>query len=449
MYMGDGEGKIERAVKRRYIKMKDENNLYWIWLSERLGTASKAFPRLIEKYDNPYEIYRLDTEETDRLEGLSERLKSKLCDKSLENAYSILKYCRKSGVDIIGYDDARYPSRLKNIEDPPVLLYCLGKMPHMDRRLCMGMVGTRKMSEYGKQTAYKISYELGAANVCVVSGMALGIDAVCACGALESGGTTVAVLGSGISVVYPKEHKKLMSAITRHGAVITEYSPFERPNKGNFPKRNRIISGLCQGVVVIEGVKGSGALITAEKAISQGRELFALPGMVGQNNSEGPNDLIRNGANVVRSAQDIIEHYDFLYHDAINYRGLSKAKSNSEYNEKILKKYGVSPVYNNGRYEQVKSANDIEDISIPTDEAPQNVDNVKKSIYRPDNSEAILEALDDSTRRVFSLIPDGAAFTPDVVAAQGVDVGDVITALTMLEISGLITSLPGGMYVRK
>ena len=141
--------------------MKDKNTLYWIWLSERLGVASKQFPRLVDKYNDPYELYRLEGEAIDGIEGISRGLKLQLNDKSLENAYSILKYCNKNGVDIIAYDDDRYPSRLKNIEDPPVLLYCLGKLPDMNRRLCVGIVGTRKMSEYGKQTAYKISYELG------------------------------------------------------------------------------------------------------------------------------------------------------------------------------------------------------------------------------------------------------------------------------------------------
>ena len=439
--------------------MKDKNTLYWIWLSERLGVASKQFPRLADKYNDPYELYRLEGEAIDGIEGISRGLKLKLNDKSLENAYSILKYCNKNGVDIIAYDDDRYPSRLKNIEDPPVLLYCLGKLPDMNRRLCVGIVGTRKMSEYGKQTAYKISYELGAANVCVVSGMALGIDGVSACGALESGGATVAVLGSGISVVYPKEHEKLMGVIAKHGAVVTEYPPLERPNPGNFPKRNRIISGLCQSVVVIEGTKRSGSLITAAKAIAQGRELFALPGMVGQSNSDGPNDLIKNGANVARSAADIIEHYDFLYHDVINYRGLTKAKVSSELDEKILNKYGVSDIYYKGRYAQKETdtAAVEQQSDKPRREKERRVSSEKKQtptthnegLIPPDKLAAVFESLDDTTKRVFSLLPEGESFSPDTVAAHGIDIGDVITALTMLEICGLTESLPGGMYIKK
>ena len=427
--------------------MKDENNLYWVWLAERVGIASKSFSRIVDKYDDPYDVYRLEPEEIEQLEGISSRLKERLSDKAIEGAYSILQYCKKNRIDIIGYGDKRYPARLRTIEDPPVLLYCKGRLPDLNSRLCVGMVGTRKMSEYGKQSAYKISYELGAANVCVVSGMALGIDGVCACGAIEAGGQTVAVLGCGISVVYPKEHERLMQAITKHGAVVTEYPPFERPNSGNFPKRNRIISGMCQGVLVVEGAHGSGALITASKAIAQGREIFALPGKINESNSEGPNELIKDGANVALSSNDIIEHYDFLYHSTISFRGLSKAKRSAVPCEAVLEKYGVSSVYYKGRYVPVKDS----PASVQTVDMDK-AEEVCKQQSVPavsDNSERIFSGLDDVTQRIFTLIPDGTSFTPDAVAAHGIDVGDVITALTVLEISGLVEALPGGLYIKK
>ena len=136
--------------------MRDNGVLYWVWLSERCGIASKDFRRLAEKYEDPFDIYRLELDETEHLEGVSERVRSALGDKSLEGAYSILRYCKSNKVDIISYGDERYPERLKTIEDPPVVLYCLGKFPDMNSSLCVGMVGTRKMSEYGRQSAYKI-----------------------------------------------------------------------------------------------------------------------------------------------------------------------------------------------------------------------------------------------------------------------------------------------------
>ena len=427
--------------------MRDESAMYWIWLAEKFGIASKEFPRLAENYRDPYDVYRLDEEEIEQLEGIGDGVKKKLCDKSLERAYSIMRYCAKHKIGVIGYWDVGYPSRLKTIEDPPVLLYCLGAMPKMDQRLCIGMVGTRKMSEYGKQSALRISYELASAGVCVVSGMALGIDGVCACGALEAGGSTVAVLGCGVSVTYPKEHARLMKQIAKHGAVISEYPPEEAPKAENFPKRNRIISGLCQGVVVVECAKRSGALITASRAIAQGRELFALPGKIDDSSSAGPNELIQDGANVVLGATDIIDHYGFLYGDVIDYGGLTKARRRFDLDDKTLKKYGVESRKIKGGHTDPQT-----DEAAPPKQTPKAqsapVSEEPLIIASSDNA-AIVEALDADTRKIYELLPDGKAFTLDSVNADGADVGAIMTALTVLEISGLVESRPGGAYLKK
>lgn len=429
--------------------MKDENSLYWIWLSEKCGIASKEFGRLAERYDNPFDLYRLEEDEIEHLEGIGDGLKLRLCDKALDNAYATLRYCKQNRVDIVGYSDPRYPARLRSIEDPPVLLYVLGKMPDMNNRLCVGMVGTRKMSEYGRQTAYKISYELAAAHAVIVSGMALGVDGVSACGALAAGGSTVAVLGCGISVTYPKEHAKLMKEIGKHGAVITEYPPAERPIGRNFPRRNRIISGLCQGVLVVEGAIGSGALITAKKAVSQGRDLFALPGKVNESNSDGPNELIRNGALVALCTEDIVRHYDFLYHDIINYTGLQKAKAKNVPVDDALRRYGVASLYDRGSYVPTNPAVDhgVEEGAV----RPATASVPEKIAHEPrtDVSAEALAALDEVTRRIFERMPIDRAVAPDGLTLPDVDTGTVITSLTMLELSGLISSLPGGLYVRK
>ena len=426
--------------------MRDENALYWVWLAEKFGVASKCFPSFVEKYPDPYDVYRLTEEELEYTDGMTDALKARLADKSLDGAYSILKYCREHKVGIIGYGSAQYPQRLRTIENPPVVLYCLGKLPNMNDGLCLGIVGTRKMSEYGKQTAYKISYELAAANAVVVSGMALGIDGVSACGAISAGGKTVAVLGSGIAKVYPRQHEKLMKIIAQHGAVITEYPPFEAPNGRNFPVRNRIISGLCQGVIVIEGARGSGSLITASKALSQGRELFALPGKVNESNSDGPNELIRNGANVVLSAEDIMGHYDFLYHDVINYGKFYKAKRKSDLDESALEKMGVCSscyrkqiaiVADEGGNTQAPSTPSVEQTVTAEPEKTAELDS------------GVYESLDKLSKQIFDSLPKDKSFTPDEVStASGIGISEVITSLTMLEISGLVTSVPGGMFKR-
>ena len=415
--------------------MKDENNLYWVWLSCRLGAESKEFGRLIGKISDPYDIYRMSEDEIEQLE-LKERTKKKLCDKSLADAYSIIKYCKSEKVEIIAYGSKKYPERLRTIEDPPVLLYCKGKIPDFNDMLCIGVVGTRKMSEYGMRSAYKISYELAAAGVCVVSGMASGIDGVSACGAIEGGGTTVAVFGCGISRIYPKEHTALARAIRSNGAVITEYPPYEEPHGYNFPKRNRIISGLCQGLIVIEGAKGSGALITATRAIEQGRQLFALPGNINEDNSYGPNELIKSGAHVALSAEDIIGYYDFLYHDTFDMRAYARAKKSSDFSYKAVEKYGVDAVAQTSletKREVVKCEKKLEKA------VPEQAKSVKAE--PPKN----LDALDPATKRVYDALPDGA-FTVDALTSCGIAVNEIMMSLTMLEINGLIASLPGGAY---
>ena len=439
--------------------MAVEHNLYWIWLAEACGAASKSFVRLIDRFSDPFEIYSLDEEQIEHIEGIGERLKARLCDKQLEGAYSVIRACKSSKIDIITYGDKRYPSRLKKLEDAPAVLFCKGKFPDFDSRLCIGIVGTRKMSEYGKESAYKIAYEMAASNVVVVSGMALGIDSVAACGALAAGGTTVAVLGCGVDVVYPKQHAALYERIAKHGAVISEFMPSSSPDKYNFPIRNRIISGLCQGTLVVEGDRHSGALITARSALMQGRDVFALPGKINESNSEGPNELIRDGANVALGAEDILSSYDFLYGDVINYKGLRKAQRKSALDESVIdelgvcaRSYKVSPtneeahvVY--GQKEKGNTTSHKAD-SESTEKARQTATEEIKSEAAPRDDSA-LDGLDAGVRKIFEEMPIDTAVSPDMLVGEGADVSDVITALTFLELCGLVSSLPGGLYIRK
>ncbi len=427
--------------------MREENILYWIWLSECFGIAPKDFPTFVSKFDSPYEVYMMSDEETSQIDGITALHRARLCDKSLERAYSILKHCKVNGISVIPYTSAEYPARLRTIEDPPVLLYCLGKMPRMDSCLCIGMVGTRSMSEYGKQTAYKISYELAASGACIVSGMALGVDGVCACGAIEAGGRTVAVLGCGVSVVYPREHRGLMGIIQRHGAVISEFSPMTPPEAGNFPIRNRIISGLSQGVVVVEAASRSGALITARKAVSQGRTLFAVPGKVGDAQSSGPNDLIRNGANIVLCAEDVLARYEFLYGYMINRNKLAQAQKRSALGEKTLKRYGVACAGSREKREaprqDVPSKNEHKVTKQST--PPQK----EEAVMAREDRENVLGGLDQTTRKIYDCLPDEGSTTTDKLAQMGLSVSDIASALTMLEIFGLIEQLPGGAYKKR
>lgn len=435
--------------------MRNQDVLYWIWLAEKCGPASKYFNSLMEIYDNPFDIYLLENDEVEQLKKLSKTLRDKLCEKDLERAYEILKFCKQERIDIITYADMRYPERLKNLQDPPVLLYCKGHFPDVNSRLCIGIVGTRKMSEYGKQSAYKIAYELGSADVLTVSGMALGVDGVSACGALAAGGDTVAVLGCGLDTVYPKQHERLMEEIVRHGAVISEYAPKEPPHSYNFPKRNRIISGLCQGVLIVEAAVGSGALITAKDAIAQGREVFAIPGKISDPGAEGPNELIKGGAYTALSADDILKHYELIYGEDYNKDKMARAKRKGVNADRALEKYGLS--YGISSYREEMPEERIFEVKragskarVP-DEEPQESASKSESVTTPAVSvdSALVEGLDPITRKIYDCLPPDKAVSADVCLVDGLTASDVITSLTLLEISGLVASLPGGMYIRK
>lgn len=452
--------------------MKNQDTLYWLWLAEKCGIASKKFNLIIEKYSDPFDVYRLEESEIEQMSELGKDLRAKLCQKNLDASYDILKYCKQNKVDIISYGDSRYPVRLKELRDPPIVLYCKGHFPDLNTRLCVGVVGTRRMTEYGRRAAYDIGYELGAAGVVTVSGMALGIDAACACGTLSASGTTVAVLGCGIDTVYPKNHERLAEEIARHGAIITEYPPKEPPHGYNFPKRNRIISGICQGTLVVEAAVGSGALITANDAIDQGREVFALPGKVSDSGAEGPNELIRKGAYPITAAAHIMEHYEFLYGDVMNKKALESAKRRRPDIDRSFEGYGLGyaiglteekdsvylpPKGKRGRggadkaekptakREDKPAAGIAADVAATATEARPEEGNAD---FLGDPKE-VLEGLDSTTKRILELIPVDRAVSADVVVAEGISVTDAITSLTLLELYGFISSLPGGLYIRK
>ncbi len=225
-----------------------------------------------------------------------------------ERAIKVVESAEKIGAKIVTLWDAEYPSRLKQIFDPPVILYVKGETsPLYD--FSVAVVGTRVPTENGQRIAFRMGVELAQAGVTVISGMALGIDSVAHEGALAGGGRTIAVLGTGVDVVYPPSNRRLYDKIATQGAIMTEYVPGTGPEPHNFPPRNRIISGISLGSVIVEAGIKSGALITAHSAIEQGRELFAVPGMAGQPRSAGVHRLIKDGAaHMVETAAEVIAH---------------------------------------------------------------------------------------------------------------------------------------------
>ncbi len=421
------------------------DSLYWVWLAENIGAGSKAYGPLLERFGSAYEIYRADEEELYKIPDVDEGVYERLCDKDLGTAHKIINYCTRNGVGILTYDSEKFPERLKTIRNSPVVLYYKGRLPDFDRRLCIAVVGTRKMTDYGEQASYRMSYELASAGTVIVSGMALGVDGIASCAAIEAGGVTCAVLGSGIDVVYPREHKKLMDKILEKGAVITEYAPGTPPIGYHFPTRNRIISGLCQGTLVVEADAKSGALITANEALYQGRDVYALPGNIDGVNSAGTNKLLKEGAKIVTNAEDIIADHEFLYSDSISYERLKNSRDNSYYDRDAVERLNVC-----SRPSSKVARSDLRnEIAAKQEKAvPKKEKGLFGGILKS-KKEADTSLLDDISKRVYELIPDDGSVSADTISRSGIPVSDIMTALTLLEINGFINALPGGLYVKR
>ena len=444
--------------------MRSKDTLYWIWLSNALGAGSSAFRRVISLYDTPFEVFRAEETELEQISGLTERAKRALCDKSLERATEILDQCQREGIGVLTYDEDAYPRALREIQKPPMLLYYRGNLPDFNRNLCVGIVGTRSMSAYGMRQAYKMSYELASAGALVVSGMAKGIDGVAAAAALKAGGTTVAVLGCGVDVAYPTHHLPLGQEISKAGVILSEYAPGTRPNSYHFPMRNRIISGLSQATVVVEAGIGSGSLITAKDAILQGRDVFALPANVGSKGADGTNGLLRDGAKMALSTDDILEPYQYTYAESLNLEAFRASKSLAEIDLVHLASLGVIELSTNSNgeakmslspatpKEKEKKATKPRATSAKQErrtdpkeerEEPKVVPPAKSTASIP---EATLATLTPAQKAILEAIPDDGTLSADAIYALELPRADLMAALTMLEIMGLVQKLPGSLY---
>ena len=258
---------------------------------------------------DPERIYFGEEGEYLLVEGMTRAIAGALKQKSLDTANRVLGDCDKLGLRIITIQDLDYPDRLRNIYDPPILLYVQGRMPQFDGEVAVAMVGTRRCSPYAMEMGERLAYQLAAHGAVVVSGLAAGSDSAAHRGALRAGGFTAAVIGGGHDIIYPRENRNLYEDIAARGVILSEYPPGTEHRGGHFPVRNRIISGLSLGVVVLEAPEQSGTLITAGRALDQGRDVFAVPGQVGDRRCAGSNQLLRDGAGVVTDAWDVLGHY--------------------------------------------------------------------------------------------------------------------------------------------
>ena len=279
----------------------------WLALGRIRGVGGVSFKKITARFADPAAVFRASAAELAEIEGLHRELIHSIAnfndwaeiDKEIQRA-------RAAGIKMIPFSDAAYPASLRAIADPPPLLYVKGELRDNDSR-AIAIVGSRSASDYGRRIARDLARGLASFGFTVVSGMARGIDGMAHESALQAGGRTLAVLGSGVDHAYPPEHEMLYRRISENGAVISELPMGARPIAFNFPARNRLISGLSLGVVVVEATEKSGSLITASLAAEQGREVFAVPGEAGASRSRGSHRLIRQGAKLVETVEDIIE----------------------------------------------------------------------------------------------------------------------------------------------
>jgi len=291
--------------------MVRESTKYWIGINMNPATTPARFHLLLNYFPSVEAIWNASAEELESIDGFRDAA-DRFCDgRDKEAVEKELKRCRELDVSVITLEDGDYPESIRTIDKPPPVLYVKGEYEESDQ-LGVAMVGTRKNTHYGKKVAKKLADQLVREGLTLVSGMARGIDTYSHRSALNSGGRTVAVMGTGFGHIYPKSNANLMRKIANNGAVVTEFPFQQRPAKWTFPQRNRIISGLTRGTIVVEAPESSGALITAHDALSQGREVFAVPGDVRKPTMKGTHGLIKDGAKLVEDASDVVEEFKDL-----------------------------------------------------------------------------------------------------------------------------------------
>ena len=417
--------------------------VHWIWLAHRPGLTDRAKGSLLQHFSDPEDIFFSDSAAFDHMGALSDEAKEALQDKNLIPAEEILEDCARNRIHLLTYRDAAYPTRLKNISDPPILLYYKGRLPDFDGSPVIGVVGTRKASAYGMTAAKRMGYQIGRCGGMVVSGMAYGIDGMAMSGALTAGQTVVGVLGCGVDIVYPLSNRGLFADVEKYGCILSEFAPGTPPAKWNFPKRNRIISGLSCGVLVVEAPEKSGSLITARQAADQGRDVFVVPGNIDMPSFVGSNRLLRDGAIAVSSGWDILSEYEALYPDKI--RREDGPARQTAYPDEVLR----------SQAEEEKSVPKVaQKPRLPRKNGELYKETDKKVIDKEPSGAYIdvndtLEKLSPDERVIVTALEKGERLVDDVIAETGMTTGKLLAALTMLELKGLIKRLPGKRIVRK
>lgn len=411
--------------------------VHWIWLAHRPAVNDRAKAALLRHFRDPEDIFFADDAAFDHIEGLTKEAKEALRDKELGPAEKILEACDRERLQILTYRDMAYPLGLKNISDPPVVLYYKGHLPDFDALPVIGVVGTRKASAYGMTTAKRLGYQIARCGGVVVSGMAAGIDAMAMHGALAGGQKAVGVLGCGADVVYPKCNQSLFRDVEAYGCILSEFPPGTQPVKWNFPRRNRIISGLSNGVLVVEAPEKSGALITANLAAEQGRDVFAVPGNIDQPNCVGSNRLLQDGAIMISSGWDILREYQALYPDKIRKETADSRMTVCQEEVHRAAEEAEKPMPSVAQKPRLPSERE----HLKKEFKKKSIDKGRCAPYSDVCDDP--RPLSDDERKIVSALNSGERLVDDVIAETGLGAGKLLACLTMLELKGVIRRLPG------
>ncbi|HCT64614.1 MAG TPA: DNA-protecting protein DprA [Lachnospiraceae bacterium] len=312
-----------------------EDIKYWLWLSSVDEVGPVRARALLEKFGGPEAVWSAGLKQLSWVDGIGEKVAEKImASKNDDILNKSIEKVKKYNAKIVTLYNSNYPELLKNTHSAPILLYMNGEL--VRNEATVSVVGSRNATQYGLRTAYNLAFQLARKGITVVSGMARGIDTAAHKGALDAGGRTIAVLGCGLDIVYPYENKDLMNRIINSGAVVTEYPIGTAPDAKHFPRRNRIISGISLGVLLVEASQKSGSLITADFALEQNREVFAVPGQIGIKSSSGTNGLIKQGAKMVTCIEDILEELNVKSYECVHDNEDQIEKLNLNDDEKII-----------------------------------------------------------------------------------------------------------------
>ena len=385
---------------------------FWLWLATRKGLRPRGAARAASCFPSVEALYYADAA---AYEAAGLKNYQPLLEKDLWLPTEILRRCYDLGISLLTWQDPAYPQLLRSLEDPPVVLYYRGLLPDFSG-LSIAVVGTRGASAYGLAQARHLGYGLGRCGCTLVSGGAKGIDTAALEGALTGGGPVVCVLGGGVDVVYPASNRSLFQDVAQRGCLLSEYPPGTRPKPEHFPVRNRIISGLCQGVVVVEAPEKSGALITANWALDQGRDVFALPGNLGVANFGGNLRILREGAILVRDVRDILQEYQGVYPELFQ-------KSTAVAEQPPQRAAEAPP---------------------PETPAPTETPAAEAAEVRID--QALLENMSLDEQSICLLLREGIRQIDNIVDEAQIPAGRALAALTLLEVKGVVRRLPGRRF---